>query len=225
LARETGSRLALFQLGGSSTELLLLLILLGFGVVRWLRYREAQRRPVCTLCHQRFGAVDGCTISDWHTETGPLRRIAYGKELTFDLELHYRYGGRCTHCHVRDGFFHHAYCEAEECPMCGEQLECECSLLLVSDPHLAYISRLRGGQRELPLTSESAHRSVASPTSTASSPIPANVTSRAYAFCFECQRVYEVTLLRHETQARCPDCGMFHDAVKLSDIEERMRRS
>lgn len=77
--------------------------------------RTAARR-CCAICQERIPSSEGCTCTKIRCDGQLTARFRFGEE-EYD-------GGRrrCACCGVERGGHHHAHCEKEICPLCGEPL-------------------------------------------------------------------------------------------------------
>lgn len=87
---------------------------------------------VCKLCGQEMLTADGCTVGKVYVDGVPYERIKCGDPKDFDPEM--EEGERCHDCNAMVGQYHHFGCDAERCPVCGEQLiSCDCEISFEED--------------------------------------------------------------------------------------------
>lgn len=77
----------------------------------------------CECCGRDMSHADGCGVSFVVIGGKRHQRIKYGAA----GDMFPRQYGRCGDCGARHGYYHHAGCDCERCPVCGEQLiSCSC---------------------------------------------------------------------------------------------------
>lgn len=83
----------------------------------------------CRYCMREMLIADGCGYTKVECNGKEYDRIKVGDEEDFffgdDPEM------RCTDCNAKMGYFHHAGCDCERCPVCGGQFiscDCDCNL-------------------------------------------------------------------------------------------------
>ena len=75
---------------------------------------------ICNVCNGDMLEVDGCLPNSIIYKSEQYEQIKVGCEGDF-----YEDGDentRCTDCGAKYGHYHHAGCDCERCPVCGEQL-------------------------------------------------------------------------------------------------------
>jgi hypothetical protein len=78
---------------------------------------------ICVECGEDMDRVHSCSGVAVVLNGDVYARVRYGDEvLARGLEL-----GDCHDCNARPGGYHHAFCDVEQCPRCGEQfIGCLC---------------------------------------------------------------------------------------------------
>ena len=86
----------------------------------------------CLCCSREMLLADGCGVSEIHIDGKVYQRIKVGAYN--DLEPDMDEEERCHDCGAKTGFYHHWNCDAERCPVCGNQLiSCDCEDVYVDD--------------------------------------------------------------------------------------------
>lgn len=84
---------------------------------------------ICGYCGREMLEDVGCTCSAIKFQGKKIQRIPYGdvRDLFGPVDREKFPTHRCGDCGARVGFYHHPECDAEKCPICGEQLiSCNC---------------------------------------------------------------------------------------------------
>ena len=86
----------------------------------------------CECCKRRMLRADGCAFGKIHIGGKIYDRIRCGDEKDFIPNM--KEDERCHDCGAKKGYFHHWNCDAERCPVCGEQLIfCDCEDVYVDE--------------------------------------------------------------------------------------------
>jgi predicted RNA-binding Zn-ribbon protein involved in translation (DUF1610 family) len=87
---------------------------------------DAKRRyAICPDCGQEMSPETGCTKSTVMIGGEEYERIPFGDDRDFDPDM--EEGDVCHDCNAGIGQYHHAGCDAERCPACGDQfISCDC---------------------------------------------------------------------------------------------------
>jgi len=81
---------------------------------------------VCVRCELEMNQTNGCVKMSIKTVDGELDPILYGSE-TRDEPPPANH--RCHDCGAFPGYYHHSWCDWEECPRCREHIfSCDCVL-------------------------------------------------------------------------------------------------
>ena len=75
---------------------------------------------ICNVCKGDITKVNGCTPSVFYNEDKQYDSIKVGD--TGDLYEKCNENTRCGDCGAKFGYYHHAGCVNERCPVCGHQL-------------------------------------------------------------------------------------------------------
>ena len=79
---------------------------------------------ICERCGLETYEANGCVKTPVPTVDGELDPILYGSETGVEPEPP---DHRCHDCGALPGYYHHAWCDWEECPRCSGQLfSCDC---------------------------------------------------------------------------------------------------
>ncbi|MBN4050369.1 hypothetical protein JYT28_01285 [Desulfobulbus sp. AH-315-M07] len=78
---------------------------------------------ICTDCNLEMRTAEGCTVTSITLDGTVFNRIVHGSGKAWGPAK-----GRCSECGAEPGKIHHAGCQYEECPKCGEaqMLACGC---------------------------------------------------------------------------------------------------
>ncbi len=69
----------------------------------------------CMLCDQVMREAEGCSVPTITLDGTAFDRIAHGTGKAWGPAK-----GRCGDCGAQPGNIHHAGCQYEECPKCGD---------------------------------------------------------------------------------------------------------
>lgn len=78
------------------------------------------RSEICSHCNQDIKFTNTCICKPIFYGDKKYLPVKFGDEKGYKSE-------RCVCCNVKKDCYHHAGCEIEECPKCGEPLSiCKC---------------------------------------------------------------------------------------------------
>ena len=87
----------------------------------------AEGGTLCEICGQRMLIADGCSCSKIESNGKIYKRIKFG-------ENPHDKGEKCHDCGASKDHYHHFNCDAETCPVCGEQmLSCDCDINFIAN--------------------------------------------------------------------------------------------
>lgn len=86
---------------------------------------------ICDECGRNMEVVHSCSGTPVVLNGATYERVRYGDEsYVRDIEL-----DECHDCGAEPGGYHHAYCDVEQCPRCGEQfIGCDCDETPLTTP-------------------------------------------------------------------------------------------